>query len=100
MVKFNKFHVTNGAAKARVFYSLDNRCDGRACVTLYARDYDRALGAILPDAYDNRTDYQSDYFDKGHVDLFADHPHYAAARARAEQIIAERAAKAAARGRA
>lgn len=39
----------------------------------------------------------TDYFDKGHVDLLEGHPLYAAARARAEQILAEREAKAAKR---
>jgi hypothetical protein len=90
MIKFNKHHVTNGAEKARVFYSLDNRTDGRACVTLYARDYDRSLGRILPDSYVNDTDLMSDYFDEGRAVLFADHPMYAAARARAEANIAAR----------
>jgi hypothetical protein len=92
MIKFNKHHVTNGAEKARVFYSLDNRTDGRACVTLYARDYDRSLGRILQDAYVNNTDSMSDYFEKGRAVLFADHPMYAAARARAEANIAARTA--------
>ena len=85
-VKFNKFHVTNGTVKARVHYSLDNRADGRPCVTIYAKDYDDALGAIIADAYENQTDTQTDYFDKGHVDLYETHPLYAAARARAEQL--------------
>ena len=84
MIKFMKFYVTNGAEKARGFYSLDNRCDGRKCVTLYAKDYDRKLGLILTDAYKNDTDSMTDYFDQGRAVLFADHPHYAAARARAE----------------
>lgn len=82
--KFNKFHVSNGTTKARVWYSLDNRTDGRKCVTLYAKDYDRKLGDIFADNYKNDTDSQSDYFDKGRVALFEDHPEYAAARARAE----------------
>ena len=84
MVKFMKFYVTNGHEKARVFYSLDNRRDGRQCVTLYAKDYDRKLGLILADAYKNDTDIMTDYFDHGRAVLFTDHPLYAAARARAE----------------
>ncbi len=90
MIKFNKFHVTNGTIKARVFYSLDNRIDGRKCVTLYGRDYDRALGQIIPDVYENQTDLMTDYFDQGTVRLFEGHPLYAAARARAEQIAESR----------
>lgn len=50
MLKFQKFYVSNGEIKARGFYSLDNRVDGRRAV------------------------------------LFEDHPHYTAARARAESI--------------
>jgi hypothetical protein len=90
-VKFNKFHVTNGTVKARVHYSLDNRADGRPCVTIYARDYGHALGQVIEDGhYQNDTDTQTDYFDKGRVVLFEAHALYAAARARAEQLKTER----------
>ena len=83
-IKFQKHYVTNGQAKARVFYSLDNRVDGKSCVTLYAKDYGHALGAVLGGAYSNDTDSQSDYFDQGKAVLFVGHPLYAAARQRAE----------------
>ncbi len=83
-IKFNKYHVTNGETKARVFYTLDNRGDGRKVVTLYAKDYDRALGKIFATEYVNDTDSMTDYFDQGRVRLFEDHPLYAAARQRAE----------------
>ncbi len=92
MIKFNRFFVTDGSIKARVFYSLDNRCDGRKCVTLYAKDYSGNLGQILSEAYKNDTDLMTDYFDKGRAVLFEGHPLYAAARARAEGINIERAA--------
>ncbi len=82
-IKFNKFHVAVNGQKARVWYSLDNRTDGRQCVTLYARDYTGMLGKILVE-YMNDTDISTDYFDKGRAVLFSDHPFYAAARARAE----------------
>lgn len=85
-VKFNRYHVTNGAVKARVHYSLDNRADRRNCVTIYAKDYSDALGAIFADGYINNTDFQTDYFDKGRVVLFESHPMYAAARARVEAL--------------
>jgi hypothetical protein len=93
VIKFNKFNVTNGTEKAKVHYSLDNRNDGRACVTIYAKDYDRALGRVFDGEYTNNTDTMTDYFDKGRVVLFADHPLYAAARARAEDVAAEQKAK-------
>ncbi len=82
-IKFNKFNVTNGTDKARVHYCLDNRTDKRNCVTIYAKDYDRALGRIFADGYTNDTDTSTDYFEKGRVVLFADHPLYLKARARA-----------------
>ena len=84
--------LSSGSTKARIFYSLDNRCDGRPCVTLYAKDFDsgRALGLMFPDNYVNRTDSQSDYFDKGQANLFEGSPHYSAARARAEEIRSRR----------
>ena len=82
MIKFNKHHVTDGTTKARVWYSKDNRTDGRACVTIYSKDYDRALGRLFDAEYANDTDLMTDYFDKGKVVLFADHPLYSAACAR------------------
>jgi hypothetical protein len=85
MIKFQKHYVTNGKIKARVWYSLDNRIDGRKCVTLYAKDYDRKLGEIFSGGeYENNTDTMTDYFEKGKVVLFESSPYYAAARARAE----------------
>ena len=90
-MKFLKFCVANGTARAKVHYSLDNRADGRKCVTIYARDYSRTLGEIFAAEYVNDTDSQSDYFDKGRVTIFEGHALYAAARDRAESILTERA---------
>jgi hypothetical protein len=88
MIKFNKYNVvdTETKVKARVMYSLDNRVDGRECVTIYAKDYDRALGEVFAEGYVNETDDMTDYFDQGKVVLFADHPLYEAARKKVEQI--------------
>ena len=86
MIKFNKFNVTNGTHKARVHYCLDNRNDQRKCVTIYAKDYDRNLGQIFADEYQNNTDTMTDYFEKGRVVLFEDHPQYSQARAKIEAI--------------
>lgn len=81
-VKFNKHHVrhldTN--IKSRVMYSLDNRVDGRNCVTIYAKDYDRSLEKVLPNCTVNNTDTMTDYFEKGRAVLFEDHPLYQTAR--------------------
>ena len=85
-IKFNKYNVTNGEIKARVHYSLDNRIDGRKCVTLYAKDYDRSLGEIFKDIYVNDTDSMTDYFDKGRVALFEAHPLYSIARKKVEEF--------------
>lgn len=86
MIKFNRHYVTNGTTKARVWYSLDNRMDGKTCVTLYAKDYGHDLAHIIPDEYRNDSDMMTDYFEKGRVVIFSDSPLFAAARARAEQI--------------
>ncbi len=85
-VRFNKYNVSNGTAKARVHYSLDNRIDGRKCVTIYAKDHKSggALGLIVSDAYHNATDSQQDYFEKGRVGLFETHPLYSTARTAVE----------------
>jgi hypothetical protein len=86
MVKFNKYNVfdTESKKKARIFYSLDNRVDEQKAVTLYAKDHSRALGEIFEE-YQNHTDTMTDYFDRGKVVLFENHPLYAEARARAER---------------
>lgn len=96
-IKFNQFNVTNGSVSAKVHYSLDNRTDGRKCVTIYAKDYGHALGRVIGDSYVNDTDTQTDYFDQGRVVLFEGHALYAAARARAELNAAKWDAKMAAK---
>jgi hypothetical protein len=88
MIKFNKFAVVDGSIKARVHYSLDNRVDARKCVTIYSKDYTGELGKLFSgNEYTNDTDYQTDYFDKGRVVLFSDHPLYAQARASVEKHL-------------
>lgn len=86
MIKFNRYYVTDGQTKARVRYSLDNRVDGRKCVTLYARDYSDALGKVLAAEYKNNSDSMTDYFERGKAVIFEDNALYAAARQRAESI--------------
>jgi len=88
MVKFMKYSVkdTETGVKARVMYSVDGRCDGLPCVTLYAKDYSEALGDVLPDVYENNSDGMSDYFEKGRATLFVDHPLYEEARKVAEEM--------------
>ena len=83
-IRFNKYHVTDGQHKARIFYSLDNRVDCRNCVTMYAKDFGSGLGRIFSDDYQNDSDSQTDYFDEGRVVLFEDHPLYTVARKRVE----------------
>ncbi len=85
-VKFLKHCVKSGTIKARVFYSLDNRTDGRSVVTIYAKDYDRNLGRIIPEGYKNDSDSMYDYFETGTVRLFEGHPLYSEARAFVESI--------------
>ena len=90
-IKFNKYNVTNKKtkAKARVHYSLDNRGDGKKCVTLYVKDYGYALRDVIPNNYENDTDTMTDYFDKGRAVLFEGHPLYAAARKAVESFKAK-----------
>jgi hypothetical protein len=89
MIKFNLYNVTNGTIKARVSYSLDNRHDGRNCVTMYEKDYDRNIHKIFDEAVNN-TDSMTDYFASSKVTLFEDHPLYAKARATAERLAEKR----------
>lgn len=85
-VRFNKYHVTDGTTKVRCHYSLDNRVDRRNCVTIYCKDFNSGIHEMFPEHYVNRTDSMSDYFERGKVVLFEDHPLYAEARARVESF--------------
>jgi hypothetical protein len=81
-IKFHKHYVTNGTAKARVHYSAFRMTTtGQDCVTLYAKSYEdgRKLGQIFDEGYENNTDSQADYFEKGRVRILAGQPLYAAA---------------------
>ena len=85
MIKFNKYNVINTEtkAKARIHYSAGNRTDGREAVTLYAKDYGNELGNVFTKEFKNESDSMTDYFEAGKVVLFADHPLYKSALARA-----------------
>ena len=86
-IKFNKYHVTDGTTKARVYYSLDNRADKRKVVTLYAKDYyPNHLSKMFPADSKNDSDMMTDYCVTDTVRLFEDHPLYADARKRAEGL--------------
>ena len=76
-IKFNQYYVTNGTAKSRVHYSIDGRIDGRKCVTIYARDYDRkSFRDIFGDIAKNDSDSMTDYFETSRATFFEDHPMY------------------------
>jgi hypothetical protein len=81
MIKFNKYNVTNGTEKARVHYMINNRIDGRECVTIYAKGYDDSLSFI--DGVINNTDTMTDYFEKDRVYIFKGNPLYESALAAA-----------------
>lgn len=87
-IRFLKHKVVNDDTKqsARVYYSLDNRTDGRKCVTIYAKDYGQQLSKVFAsNEVENRTDTMTDYFDKDKVVLFEDHILYKDARKRANE---------------
>lgn len=88
-IRFLKHKVVNDTTEqsARVWYSLDNRIDGRKCVSINAKDYGSQLSKVFDcDEVTNRTDTQTDYFDKDTVRLFEDHPLYKIARKHVEQM--------------
>lgn len=96
MIKFNQHHILNTetGVKARVSYHVGTRTDGRAAVTIYAKDYGHDLAKALPAAeYQNNTDSMTDYFEHGRVVLFADNPLYPAALATAQAVDAKREAR-------
>lgn len=84
-IKFNKHNVvdTETGKKARVHYNNSVLTDGRECVTLYAKDYNRDLAEIFAGLYENETDTMTDYFETGKVRIFPGHPLHAAASERA-----------------
>ena len=85
-IKFRKYFVSNGHIKARITYSINTRIDGKACVTLYAKDYNRDLGKIFKEYYINESDMREDYSEQGRVILFEDNKYYLEARKVAESI--------------
>jgi hypothetical protein len=96
-IKFHKHYVTNGTTKARVSYHFGKLIDGRECVTLYAKDYGHALGAIFADGYQNDSDLMTDYFDKGLVRIYPGEKHFDAAMGRVIEWNAQWAKKTAER---
>lgn len=97
MIKFNQHAVVNTKTgkKARVQYSIGNRIDGCKCVTIYAKDYGRALSGILPAK--NETDSMADYFETDTATIFEDSPLYPEALKTAQLISDKWDAKYAAR---
>lgn len=95
VVKFNLYNVTHivTKAKCRVYYSLDNRADGRKCITLFSKCILESLKPIFGDIVQNNTDSMSDYFEKDRVTIFEDHPCYPRWRAQVEAIKAKLSAK-------
>lgn len=84
-IKFQKHYVTNGKIKARVSYSAYQMVTtGKDCVTLYAKSHKdgSALAEIIPAEFEDNSDIQTDYFEKGRVRILADSPLYAAALSR------------------
>lgn len=93
MIKLQKYYVTDGVTKVRVFYSngqiyardAEGKQILRDCVTLYAKDYGHGLRAIFGAEYENNSDSMTDYFEQGHVRIFPGSPLYFAAKARAAE---------------
>lgn len=85
--RFLKHSVKLGDLKARVTYSAFRmNSTGAKCVTLYAKDFNsgRALAEIFAGVgFEDNTDTQADYFEKGLVRILKSSPHYPAALARA-----------------
>lgn len=90
MIKFNKHHIADKSTglKVSVWYALDNRIDGRKVVTVYAKGYDNKLSQMIQEGYENETDMRMDYFEKGRVRIFENHPLYTVARQAVESFHA------------
>lgn len=83
---FRKHYIQNADSKkkCRIWYSLDNRIDGRKCVTIYAKDCLEKMKGIID--YENDSDLMTDYFEKDSAVLFENHIQYKEARLMAEQM--------------
>jgi len=97
-IRFLDHFVTDGTTKARVSYSAGKSYVGptgneaRECVTLYAKSFDDGdrLGQLFREEYQNDTDSQTDYFDRGRVKFFTEHPLYWAALAASKRVSQKR----------
>jgi len=90
MIKFQHHYVQNGTKKTKVTYSISNRLDGRACVTIYAKGYDRKnFRDVFGDLARNDSDIMTDYFEGSRATIFSDNPLYSEALKRAE-IVAKK----------
>ena len=74
-IKFNKHNITNGTLKARVFYSIGGRTDGRNWVTVYAKELTSNLKALFNNCVNN-TEFGTDYFETSKVEIFETSPFY------------------------
>lgn len=71
MTKFNKYFVTDGINKAKVYYSYSPATatvSGREMITIYARESDQLKG--LFDEIENDSDVMTDYFESDRVRIF------------------------------
>ena len=75
---YNGLRVNGERTLTRCCYTLDNRCDGAECVTIYAKGYDDLPRDIFP--VENDSDSYTDYFENDRATLFPDHPLYKFAR--------------------
>lgn len=85
-IKFfhNGMRINGARELCKVYYSLDNRHDGRECVTIYerSRNYNERIPRDLF-GVENGSDCMTDYFELDHAEVFPDHPLYPFIRAAA-----------------
>lgn len=93
-IRFMKHYVTDGTIKVRVSYSnYVSAHTGQPIVALYAKEYGSELYKLLPGLYENHTDLQTDYFEKGTARIPEGHQLYAAALERAKANEADSVAR-------
>ena len=98
VLKFNLYNVTNiqTKAKAKVWYYAGTRLHGgldfiEVCEASYCRRLPEVLqGTALSSLYENNTDSMIDYFERGSVRVYADHPEYPAILAAMLRLRAKR----------
>lgn len=84
-IKFNKYCVSNGVTKAKVWYSTYKNKEGRSVVCLIEKECSRNILDVFPDLAKNESDCRIDYFEDSTVRFLEGSQYYDAALEQAKR---------------